>query len=196
MGKGLSHTLERAAGQDPVGLGNANGAGVELVRSRFLGGNLVQAVLSVTDLTLALTDVAGVVAYCSQKIFDFPEGHILLLGAVADLALTKDAAGVADTWNGDVALGTVAAAGDATLTGTEADIVPSTATPAAVAGVSSADCQSTGTESGSILDGHATAKDCYLNLLVDDADQDVTTTPTNLIVNGTIKLTYILLGDN
>lgn len=35
----------------------------------------------------------------------------------------------------------------------------------------------------------------YLNLLVDDADQDATTTPTDLIINGTLTLVWSLIGD-
>jgi len=31
---------------------------------------------------------------------------------------------------------------------------------------------------------------------VDDADQDVTTTPTNLVAAGTITLNWIFMGDN
>jgi hypothetical protein len=146
-----------------------------------------------TNVAFALTDVAGVVAFSGKKIYDWPEGWIKVVCAVADLALTKSAAGVNATWNGDFGLGTVTASNNATLSSTEQDIIPTTATPAAVAGVSSAK----GANAADIapLDGHTTAKDLFLNFLVDDADQDVTTTPTNLIVNGTVVVHWLNAGD-
>jgi hypothetical protein len=36
----------------------------------------------------------------------------------------------------------------------------------------------------------------YINMLVDDADHDVTSTPTNLILNGTITVLWTSMGDN
>lgn len=152
--------------------------------------------LTLTDTPVVLADNAGVVAYGSLKITDLPEGYCLFLGAVADLALTKSSAGVNADWDGDIGLGTAAADNSATLTGTEQDLIPTTAIPQAVAGATTGDMASTTTESGVVFDGHTTAKDVYLNILVDDADHDVTGTACNIIVNGTIKLTYCILGDN
>lgn len=168
--------------------GTPNGTGVSAANS----GGVVKTVLTFVDTPLALIDTAGVVARCALKVFDFPEGLVSILGATVNLALTKSATGVNATWNGDVSLGSVAAAGDATLTSTEANIVPSTATPAAVAGATTAKALST---AGVLLDGTNTAVDLYLNVLVDDADQDVTTTPTNLIANGTITVLWANMGD-
>ena len=54
---------------------------------------------------------------------------------------------------------------------------------------------STSTECPKIFDGHTTAKDLYLNLLVDDADQDVTGTACDLIVNGSLIVVWAKLGD-
>lgn len=199
MGKGLPRSLARAlqddAAETQLGMGTASGSGVTLSKGRLLAGQVVQAELSLVNTPIVMADEAGVVAYGSLKVFDFPEGAILFLGAVADIALTKSSAGVNDDWDGDVGLGTVAADNGATLATTEQDLIPTTATPQAVSGATTADCKSTATESGAILDGTSTAKDVYLNLLVDDADHDVGGTPCNLIANGTIKLTYILLGD-
>jgi hypothetical protein len=151
--------------------------------------------LTLTAVAFAMVDEAGVVAYSGLKIADMPEGAISILGAVASIALTKSSAGVIDTWDGDFALGTATASNNATLSATEADIIPSTATPQAVAGAANAFGQSTGTECPAYFDGTATAKDVYLNFLVDDADHDVTSTPCNLIATGTVKITYVNLGD-
>ena len=159
-------------------------------------GAIRKTVFTFVNVACALTDVAGVVAYVGKQIYDWPAGYILFHGAVMDLALTKSSAGVNADWDGDVGLGTVTASNNSTLASTEQDLVPTTATPQAVAGVTTADGQSTSTEALKILDGHTAAKDIFLNLLVDDADQDVTTTPCNLIVNGTIEVTWSNLGDN
>lgn len=151
-----------------------------------------KTVLTFKNAPLALIDTAATVARCALKIFDFPEGSIQIFGATANLALTKSAAGVNNDWDGDFALGSTAAAADAALAGTEANVIPSTATPQAVAGATTAKGLST---AGVLLDGTATPVDLYLNVLVDDADQDVTTTPTNLIANGTITVLWANLGD-
>jgi hypothetical protein len=147
------------------------------------------------DAVVPLVDEAGVVAYGSLKLCDLPEGVILHMGAVLDLDLTLSAAGVNADWDGDVGLGTAAADNTATLTTTEQDLVPSTPTPQAVSSATTANAQSTATEAGAVFDGTTTAVDVFLNLLVDDADHDVTTTPTNIIVNGTVTMHYALLGD-
>lgn len=156
------------------------------------GPGVQKTVLTFKNAPLALVDAAGVVARCALKIFDFPEGAVIIQGAVVDLALTKSAAGVNADWDGDFSLGSAAAAADATLTGTEANVIASTATPQAVAGATTAKAVSAAAVQ---LDGTATPVDLYLNVLVDDADQDVTTTPTNLIANGTITILWANLGD-
>lgn len=156
-------------------------------------GPVKRTVLTFTDVAFALVDNAGVVAGKGLKVYDMPEGFIKIAGAVANLALTKSSAGVIATWDGDFGVGTVVSNNDATLSATEQNIIPTTATPQAVAGVSSAK----GFNAADIapLDGHTTAVDIYLNLLVDDTDHDVTGTPANLIVNGTLELNWSLLGD-
>lgn len=148
-------------------------------------------VLTLTALSLAMVDAAGVVAFASKKLLDFPKGYIDIESVTANLAVTKSSAGVIAAFDGDFALGTVAAAGDATLTGTEADIIASTATPQAVAGATTA----IGSKlTATTIDGMTTAADLFLNVLVDDTDHDVTTTPCNLLFTGTITLTWCNLG--
>lgn len=169
-------------------------AGTGVVGSETPG--MRKLTLTLTDTPVVLADNAGVTAYGSLKVADLPEGAILFMGAVINLAVTKSSGGVNADWDGDVGLGTVAANNGATpLAGTEQDLVPNTATPQAVAGATTARAQSTGTESGVIFDGTGGALDVYLNFLVDDADHDVTGTPCDLLCNGTITIVYALLGD-
>jgi hypothetical protein len=174
---------------DNATFGAANGTGVT-AENELAGVN--KTVLTFVNTPIVLADNAAVVAFGSLKIFDMPQGSIVILGATANLVLTKSSAGVIATFDGDFGLGTTAADNTATLSSTEQNIIPTTATPQAVAGVSSMKGRSTAI---TFFDGTTTAIDVYLNALVDDADHDVTTTPCNLIVNGTITLVWSNLGD-
>lgn len=156
-------------------------------------GHFRTLVLTFDDVAFALTDEAGVVAYSGKKVIDFPEGAVAILGAVADFALTKSSAGVIATFDGDFSVGTVTASNNASLSSTEQNIIPTTPTPQAVSGATTADGVST---AALYLDGTTTPVDVYVNFLVDDADHDVTTTPCNLIVNGTLTLHYLWLGNH
>lgn len=175
-------------------LGNAVAAGTSAggAVAHESTGAVKRTVLTFDQDAFALNDEAGVVAYAGKKIYDFPEGSIVILGAVANLAVSKSSAGVNNDFDGDFALGTATAGGDATLTSTEANIIASTATPQAVSGATTAKGRST---AAVFLDGTSSAADLYLNFLVDDADHDVTTTPANLLVSGSVTLLWAPVGD-
>ena len=175
------------------GIGAVAGTGVSVKECVF--GPFHQTVFTFNNCAIALADQAGVVAYKGLKIYDFPAGAIQFLSAVADIDLTKSSAGVNADWDGDFGVGTVTASNNATLSSTEQDILPTTPTPQAVAGVTTANGQSTITEAGYVVDGTNTAVDMYINFLVDDADHDVTGTQCNLILNGTLKVNWLFLGD-
>lgn len=145
------------------------------------------------DVAIALADEAGVVAYGGLKVVDMPEGAVAILGAVAGLAVTKSSAGVNTDWDGDFGVGTVTASNNATLATTEQNIIPTTATPQAVSGATTAKGVAT---AAVYLDGTTTPVDIYLNFLVDDADHDVTGTACNLIVNGTLTIHYLYQGNH
>ena len=179
-------------GSAPVGA--VNGAGVSVKEYGF--GNYRTTVFTLSSVKMALTGVASTVAYTSQKIYDFPVGHIYIQSAVADLTLTADAAGVNNDWDGDFGLGTAAAAGDATLTNTEDDILPTTAVAAGTDDKIGVAKGASTVNEHVVLNGSSTAKGLYLNALVDNDNQDVTSTPTNLIAAGTITLNWIFMGDN
>jgi hypothetical protein len=151
--------------------------------------------VTLVNTPVTMVDEAGVVAYGGLKILDMPEGVIVYVGATVNLALTLSAAGINADFDSDFSLGTVTASNNNTLTGTEVDLLASTAVPQAVAGAATAQAQSSATQFGLITDGTGTAMDVFLNILVDDADHDITTTPTNIICNGTITFVYATLGD-
>lgn len=172
---------------------NATGgtvAGTGVAASNAAG--YTKTVLTFKDTPIPLADNAGVVAYGGLKVFDFPQGSIAIQGATANLAVTKSSAGVIATFDGDFGLGTVTATNDATLATTEQNVIPTTATPQAVSGATTAKGRST---AALLLDGTTTAVDLFLNFLVDDADHDVTTTPCNLILNGTVTVLWANMGD-
>lgn len=156
-----------------------------------------QTIFTFAATPIALVDEAGVVAYKGTKIYDFPAGNILIFGATADLVVGKSSAGVNADWDGDFSLGTVTASNNATLSSTEQNIIPTTATPQATGVGNAATTTAKGINTAAIapLDGTATAIDAYLNFLVDDADHDVTGTACNLLLTGTVKITWINLGD-
>lgn len=156
-------------------------------------GHFRTVVLTFADVAVPLVDEATVVAYGGLKVLDFAEGAVAILGGVGNLALTKSSAGVTATWDGDIGVGTVTASNNATLASTEQNIIPTTPTPQAVSSATTGDCVSTGAV---YLDGTTTPVDVYLNILVDDADHDVTTTPCNIIVNGTLTIHYLWLGNH
>ena len=164
------------------------------VTSGERAGAVRQVAVTFDGATVTMADNAGVVAFGSLKFYDLPAGLIYILGCTASLTLTRTAAGINADFDGDFGIGTVAANNGATLATTEQNIIPTTATAQAVAGVATITGRSTATEIA-LYDGTATAVDVYLNILVDDADHDITTTPSNLTVSGTILLTYINLGD-
>ena len=178
-----------------AGVGAKNGATVTAVEQG--DGVLHKTVLTCTATPVTITDDANVAQYGGVKVYDLPLGMMCILGAVVSGTLTAGVTGtIIDNWDGDVALGTTTATTGATLTGTEADIMPSVAVSAGASdkdGVVSAVSVATAlTESGARwMDGTATAKDVFLNFVIDD---DATHTAGTAAFTGTITLTWINLG--
>ena len=100
--------------------------------------------------------------------------------------------GIAAAWDGDFGIGTVTAGNNNALATTEQNILPTTSTPQATAGVTTAKGQNA---AAAYLDGTTTPIDMFLNFLIDDADQDIDATSASLIVNGTVTVTWLNLGD-
>ncbi len=175
------------------------GAGGATVRVQEYGdGILHKTVITCTRTPVTITDDAGVAQYGGTgKLYDFPAGLINTLGAVIDGSVTLGTTGtIIDTWAGGVARGTVTATTGSTLTGTEADIMPEVDVAAATSKVAVVDAVSVATaltESGARwLDGTSTAKDLYLNLVVDDDASHTSGTGT---FTGTVVIHWINLGD-
>jgi hypothetical protein len=179
-----------------TGLGAKNGSTVTATETG--GGILHRTVLTCTATPITIADDAGTAQYGGVKIYDFPEGMICTLGAVVDGSITAGVTGtIIDAFDGDIALGTATATTGATLTGTEADILQSTALTQGVSKVANCDAQSVATaltESGARWhDGTATAKDLFLNFVIDD---DATHTAGTATFTGTVTVVWTSLGDN
>lgn len=142
-------------------------------------------------LAVAMTGASGI-GYGTAVIGDMPEGNILILGAVLDVTIDDDgSANIVDTFNGDVAVGSAPTA-DATLSGAEVDIIPSTAVGPAVSGSAAVRAVTDSDISGDVLDNRDGTLEFNLQVLVDDADISADD-PVN--VEGFLHIAYTVLGD-
>lgn len=164
---------------------------------RAYASNVMCAKIDISAMKLAWTDNGASGGYTSQKIIDFPEGKILILGAVANYtALTLGTGLSASSTSFVTSIGTAAEATGTTLDSTQADIIPSTAvTIAASAGTVVA--ASTAVLAGAATNGTTTAIDAYINFAANGTDSTATVTAENagLTVTGAIYIWYINLGD-
>lgn len=149
--------------------------------------------------TLTLDNVAQTVTngteYQSTKIYDLPEGRILVLGVTATLQ-QKTTSALASTINsgstGAIALGT-AAASSTTLATTMVDLLPSTAFTSSTTVNVAGSAVSAALAASAHFNGTGTAKDVYLNTAyATTADVDGNGTQT---ISGTVVICWIALGD-
>lgn len=170
------------------GAGAAAGTGV-LANEDGIAGAIQQTTLKFTNATVTVANTTGA-SFGSQKVYDFPQGRILILGGRANFTFNWAGQDIGATGSGDFSLGTTATA-DATLGTTDVDIMASSAMlDPFVAGI--------GTGTGNLVkttefDGTETAIDMFLNIIIDDADvadaaSDVVT------INGTITFSWINYG--
>lgn len=194
---GTATAVVKDATEEAIGTGTSSASGVTVYEKG--SGVSKQTYLECNAVTVTISDDAGVAQYGGIKVYDFPEGMTLIKGAQLNGILTAGVTGtIIDNWDGDVALGTATATTGATLTGTEADIMPSVAVSAGASdklGVVDAVSVATAlTESGARwFDGTATAKDLFLNFVIDD---DATHTAGTATFTGTIVFNWESIGDN
>lgn len=165
-----------------------------LVRSHHRGDPQVSPIRNISFLvskTISVTD--GAPGYGTVVIGDFPEGNVLLLGAVSYMQFLTADADVTATYEGDYSVGTAPTA-DGTLSGSEVDIIPSTAIAAATAKLSPVTRgATTHALGGTILDNTDGALELNLNLLIDDASISGN---ADFTVTGQFHVSYIMLGDD
>lgn len=148
--------------------------------------------LVLTACPISITDDPGVAQYGGVQIYDFPAGLISLDAAMITGNLTLGTTGtIINTFTGVNALGSVTASTGATLTGTEATWLASTANATAAAKVAAVDSVSAAAVAPQ--DGTTTAKDMFLNFAIAD---DVSHTSGTGSFTGTIEFVWCLIGDN
>lgn len=146
--------------------------------------------------TSFLVEGATGVGFGTIPLQGFPEGNLLFFGAVISVIFAGSGAdaGLADTWEGDFALGTTPLT-DGTLTAGDVDLIPSTATATAVAEVAPvARGVSAVATSGTVHDNTANTLEMNLNLLIDDADISADDVP--ITAKGWLRIVYVVLGDD
>lgn len=162
------------------------------------GNDLVhRTVLTCTNLPLSIADDAGVAQYGGVQVYTFPEGLIFSKGAIISGNLTLGVTGtIINTFTGVNALGSATASTGATLTGTEATWLQSTANATAaakVAAISSVSIATALTEASSrIVDGTSTPAQIFLNFAIAD---DATHTAGTGTFTGTITISWEKIGD-
>lgn len=172
-----------------TGVGYPNGTTVSV--SEYDEGLIHKTVLTLAATPVTITDDAGVAQYGgTAKLYDLPEGSIGFIGCVVDGDLTLGTTGtIITTYAGGVSLGTITATTGATLTGTEADIMAEVDVAAATAKVATTAATSAGM---TLVNGTGTAKDVFLNFVVDD---DATHTSGTGTFTGIVTLLWANTGD-
>lgn len=179
--------LTAAAGDS----GTVGVAGTGVVATET-GGLVRKTVLTMTGVSVTVANTTGV-SFGGTKIYDFPAGRILVLGAIMrgitfDLTDAGNVTPIDAANGGDVSVGSTAPT-DGTLTDTDVDLVPSTSIDPISAGITGA-----ALAASAQFNGTSTPLDAFLNILIDDADvadgaSDV------LLVSGVVEIHWVLLGD-
>mgnify|MGYP001568291031 CR=1 FL=1 len=175
-----------------TGAGNgAVGAGVTAVE--FGDGTIHQTVLTLTLSGANDLDIAdGADNGASAAIYTFPAGRILILGVTCDLSSTVNNVFEAtpnDVF--DIGIGTVAAAADATLAGTEQDLVPKQTNDTA-SNVTLTHVYDSALAASAQFDGTSAAIVARLNVAVANASISAALT---IAVTGTVTISWVNLGD-
>lgn len=157
-------------------------------------GSVIKSVFTLDSFPVTVTSVTTGNGVGGTQFFDFPEGYIRHFGTTADLsiAVTDQDDYTDGTPEGDVGIGTVAPA-NADALGTDAtDDDFGTATAFTMS--SYAATVDIPPEAAANFDGTSTAKNLFLNALVDAADIDDDASD-NLLFTGTITVHWANLGD-
>jgi len=167
-------------------------AGTGVTVSEQGNGVVQKSVFTFSSATITVRDTQqgnGV------NIYNFPEGRIFILGATGSMNFTTTSV-LASTLHASVScrwgVGTVTQS-NATLATTEQDLIPvTTFTSGATINVANT-ATSASLATAAQFDGTATAKKAFMNVSVPtgtDIDADAA-----VLMNGTVTITWIFLGD-
>jgi hypothetical protein len=134
----------------------------------------------------------------SQLLYTFPDGRIYILGAAIDAAVTNNTgyeASANDVWLGGI--GTAAAGDDATLAGTEQDVIASTTFDTASATVGHFDWEADMTcGADSVFDGTSAAVKLYFNAAAANTSISTNNATCGVQAGGKLTVFWIHLGDD
>jgi hypothetical protein len=176
MGKGLPRTMKRAA-------------------NNAANQSVIKRTIPIVGLAVEVDGASGV-GFGSAVLGGLPAGNLAILAAVAYLQFTKNpAASVIATFEGDFSIGTTATA-DATLSGTDANIIASTSMGiAAVAGVSPMTRAVAGVPvAATIFDNTDGAMELNLNVLIDDLS--ISGDNQAMRADGFVDIVCVVMGDD
>lgn len=146
-------------------------------------------VVKFKDLAVSVDGASGV-GFGSAVIGDFPEGNILLLGAAGYVSLYSADSDIQATFDGDFSVGS-APTSDNSLSGTEVNVLPSTALGAATSGQSPTVRAVNAT--AAMLDNTDGSLEMNLNVLIDDANISGTASMT---ATGVVEVLYAVMLDD
>lgn len=161
-------------------------AGISAVNE---GGYIRRTTITLAALNMATVDNTTNGAQGNQKLLDFPVGAIMVLGASFALDAVRVGTNITATAALIMSVGSTVPGTDATLTGTEADVISSTAMTM-TAGDSG--IVKKGASASAYLDGSASAKSLYLNADIPDAGS---AGADALTITGTVEIFWIHLGN-
>lgn len=180
-----------AIATDPV---TAVNVGTEAVTNMSVtengDGAVHKTIFTFAAHSVTMTDAGAAGSHGAVPIYTFPAGFIKIYGSLCNLTTTAGAGGIADGAALVASIGSTQLATDnATLTGTEADIIASFAgTLSGGAGVFTKD----GALVAALYDGHTTAEAIFLNIAVPDADSASSDT---VALTGTCAIVWSNMGD-
>lgn len=161
-----------------------------------------KALLTITDLPFPLGAIAATnaIQVAGIQLYDFPVAKILPGNSMLSLTFSYASAlssYISTALDGDFGLGTTEV-DSAQALGTDTsdvDIVPSKAISLTVAGLgATVSSQAAAGNVSAILDGTATALDCFLNLAIDTGEFQAIATDFPLTVTGYVMLDYTILA--
>lgn len=168
-----------------------------LPRSLSRGNAHLQTVSKIkvaVDHTVTVSATGAAIGFGSVVLSGLPEGQLKMTAAACKLDFSGSGAdaNLTDTWSGDFGIGTTAA-DDATITGTDVDVIASTALGPAVAEVAPTANAING--SSAVFDNTEADLELNLNVLVDAAD--ITDDESvDLTVTGVVEFIFVTLLDD
>lgn len=171
----------------------ATGAGTAatgVTAAEYGDGMFHKTVLTFSKSDFTITE-AGTAGWGTMKLYDFPLGALSIIGASGNMTIdaSADTTNIAADGSGDFSVGTTATE-DATLSSTDADLIPSGAFVDPF--VSSVGTGFSYKIAPGVFDGTSTAKDAILNVRIDSGD--VTATTNAVTISGEIVFHWVNAG--